>query len=1490
MDGSMQSIPSPPSASLASLASLLPTLCILSVIVGLLLAGATARASVFTYTTDWLGNTFSGTNNSHVPNGIDAIAVTPAGTTYANCWYDEAAGEVSAFDTSPAWITFSGNLHGFGRSGGYAIAVNNTYVYVAMSQAENGNNPIESGSSAGNPLVNGNNLPQDPVSNSGSPAYTAISGNIWYCVRRYTLAGGPTAIPTYGYGSDESYAIVNTTESDSQLGATNNPDGASIGTAGPISGIAANNSYLFVSDFPNNKIHIYNASTMAPVATWAGIPGPGAMAIDGNTGILWVVENENNNTSSSVVGYNASITGTATSDGGSIACGSGKQVGAPNALAVDSSARLLIADNGVFPQSMFNGTAAPYVMYPKPDVAQIAVYTTGTGSSTPAYSYTFGQSVFSGTASGTVTPMGFNGITGLGFDGGGNFYVSCTGDPHDVGSGTYIRKFNSDAPTATQTWQITGLQFIAGGSLDPGNLNEFYSSYSGYSMNWNNSPPGGGTGSGTVATWNIDTFNPGFFPTDKTTSDITTDWLIPGNAGDNAPLEEDHPMVFEVRDIGGKPFLFTDAQAMGNLLGVMRMNGNIAVPACLFGFNRAGWPADVLPGQCYYWNDQNGDGCMQSSEFVAASGTTDNPLGITLCGKWIDDNANIWTVNRVTSGAAMGGIVEITLASTPLNSYGVPQYNFSTPKKTWVAGANNVTTDNDWVGLVEPAYLPATDTMILAGNTTAHNTGVTNNFDVIRAYPKWSTATTSNKIGHAWEADDSGASNGWKGLYAVGAYVFASASVNNVNAINVYALSTGLLTGTFTPSGVSPTGLNDEDNPINARVLPDGSYVIFQENDLTNNNTIYRWTPGGAFPTTNVVDSDGVTEIQATGTAANQINQSAFSTNVAAAYKINLGGVVELYSPGSVLSAALTSAPSIVATYGSGKTLTIGVTGSCALTTSPGPTSGTSGTTNCLSAPVAGPNLNDLTFAIGPVVNGLANEDVTTFSFALLPETLLSDVTVTVTATFSDNSTSVVTRAVNSATTVFFGFVAPSGTWISSVSLVSDSTVPGTTNIDDVGFITSVVGTFHTTNVIDPNGHTLVQATSDSVADQTNQSAFSTNVATAYGNNMGGVVDFDVPGDALTAAPAIVAKYGSGKTLSIRLTGSSALAVSPLQPPSGTSGTTNCLSAPNAAPNLGCITFTVGTITGGLPGEEVTSLAFTYLTQSVANGIALSATATFSDNSTSVVTQSINRDTSSPIYDTFFGFVAPSGKSITSVSLASTTTRADTTYIDDVGFITQSFAPLITSTLTATGTAGCAFQYSIGATNTPTSYSATGLPAGLSINTGNGLISGTVAATGTVGVTINAVNSSGSATATLTLDIVPTNFATWASHWFTSTQLGESYVSGDLANPSGDGICNLLDYAFNLAPLVRNSQSSLPQASVQNSHLVLTYIVNESAGDLTYIVQVSSDLENWYSGTSYTSNPVVLSGNGLTETVQVTDLTPTSAANQRFIRLFVTQQ
>ena len=79
--------------------------------------------------------------------------------------------------------------------------------------------------------------------------------------------------------------------------------------------------------------------------------------------------------------------------------------------------------------------------------------------------------------------------------------------------------------------------------------------------------------------------------------------------------------------------------------------------------------------------------------------------------------------------------------------------------------------------------------------------------------------------------------------------------------------------------------------------------------------------------------------------------------------------------------------------------------------------------------------------------------------------------------------------------------------------------------------------------------------------------------------------------------------------------------------------------------------------------------------------------------------------------------------------------------------------PVIYSAATASGVTGQSFTYQIAATNTPTSFSATGLPAGLSGNSTTGLISGTPTTVGNSTITLTATNTTGSGNATLALTV-----------------------------------------------------------------------------------------------------------------------------------------
>lgn len=216
-----------------------------SILVAIHLDGkVTPAASSSRYITSWIGNSFGG-GDKWVQIQISGMYVAPDGSIYTNSEWDEAGREVGIYKNGDV-IGKAEDLHGWGRSGGIAIAADSKYMYVAMEQS-------------------GIDQKKD-----GYPP----KGKNWYCVRRYDLTGKIAPFPN-GKGWDKSMLIVSTKDE--------------------VTGIATVDKELFVSDNAANKVRVYNTETMEELSSF-NVEEPGNITVD-KKGNLWIISDND------IVGY-----------------------------------------------------------------------------------------------------------------------------------------------------------------------------------------------------------------------------------------------------------------------------------------------------------------------------------------------------------------------------------------------------------------------------------------------------------------------------------------------------------------------------------------------------------------------------------------------------------------------------------------------------------------------------------------------------------------------------------------------------------------------------------------------------------------------------------------------------------------------------------------------------------------------------------------------------------------------------------------------------------------------------------------------------------------------------------------------------------------------------------------------------------------------------------------------------------------------------------
>ena len=262
----------------------------------------TNYANRLTVTHSWLAN--SQADRSFMPQGIEGLFVTSDGTTYTNIRWEEGGGNVAAI-SSDGLIEPRPNLpgyHGWGHSGGQAVAANAKYVYFSQQYNNEGGG-----------LKDLSNWP--PV------------GKDWYGISRRLrddIGKGPAIVGGKG-GKDcplgcflPVHEVEHSPESEKAH----------------ILSMCADDSEVFVACPLDQMIRVYDAEQMMLKRSWT-IANPGLIALDGNGG-LWIAS-----------GPDASILKRYDIHGKplpqSIALPSGSRVGS---FCIDPADRMLIGDVG----------------------------------------------------------------------------------------------------------------------------------------------------------------------------------------------------------------------------------------------------------------------------------------------------------------------------------------------------------------------------------------------------------------------------------------------------------------------------------------------------------------------------------------------------------------------------------------------------------------------------------------------------------------------------------------------------------------------------------------------------------------------------------------------------------------------------------------------------------------------------------------------------------------------------------------------------------------------------------------------------------------------------------------------------------------------------------------------------------------------------------------------------------------------------------------
>lgn len=126
----------------------------------------------------------------------------------------------------------------------------------------------------------------------------------------------------------------------------------------------------------------------------------------------------------------------------------------------------------------------------------------------------------------------------------------------------------------------------------------------------------------------------------------------------------------------------------------------------------------------------------------------------------------------------------------------------------------------------------------------------------------------------------------------------------------------------------------------------------------------------------------------------------------------------------------------------------------------------------------------------------------------------------------------------------------------------------------------------------------------------------------------------------------------------------------------------------------------------------------------------------------------------------------------------------------------------------------------------------------------------------------------------------------WRAQHFTSEELAQPNLSGDLADFDHDGLANIAEYALALDPK-HPDEITVTTNPAGDGYLSLTYSRRKSATDAAITVQASHDMKDWVTPVAVQQTALV--DEGETERVTVRLASPISQFTSGFLRLRVTR-